>query len=100
MFRKLLRLHDVVYQSPILGSLSAYAVLVGAKHVREILPDLSLVRQACEPARSWQNAKERKFRQADCGRAIIDEDDFVARQREFVSAACSCSIASGEKLQS
>src|ERR1700756_4053737 len=98
MFCKLLRLDDVVHQPPILGPLSTHAVLIGAEHVREILPNFSLVGQARESAGSRQNAEQRKLRQADCGRAVIDEDDFVTSQSEFISAACGGSVASGEKL--
>src|SRR5579859_384623 len=98
MFCKLLRLNNVVHQTPIFCSLPAHAILVGAENVSEILANLSLVGQACEPAGSRQNAEQRKFRQADCGRAVIDKDNFVTSQCEFVPAARCGSVASCKKL--
>ena len=75
---ELLGLDDFVDQPPIFGALAANAVGIGAEDVGMIAADVAFVGDAGEAASAGKNAEKRKFRQADCGRAIVDEDNFIA----------------------
>ena len=48
---------------------------------------------------SGQHAEQRHLGQADGARAVVDEDDLVAGQGEFVAAAGARAVDGGEKLQ-
>ena len=99
MFGELLRLDDFIDEAPVFGALAADAVGIGAEHVGVIAADFALVGHAREAAGAGQNAEQRKFGEADGGRAIVDEDDVVAGEREFVAAAGGRAVERGEKFQ-
>ncbi len=83
---ELLRLHDFVDEAPVFGALAADAVGIGAEDVGMIAADLAFVGDAGEAAGAGENTKKRKLREADRRRAIVDEDDFIAGEGEFVAA--------------
>ena len=99
MFGELLRLDDFVDEAPIFGALAADAVGIGAEDVGVIAANFSLIGHACKAAGSGKNAEEREFGEADGGRAIVDEDDVVAGESEFVAAAGGRAVERGEKFQ-
>ncbi len=65
--------------------------------VGEIAPDLALVDQAREPAGAREHAEQRRLRQAHRGRAVVAQDDLVARERELVAAARGRAGKRGER---
>ena len=96
---KLLWLDDPIHQSPVFCPLAAHPVLVGAEQVGKIFANFSLVGQSRQPAGSRQDSEQRKLRQAHSGRTVVDEDNFIAGQRQFIPSTRGCSIARGEKLK-
>ena len=51
-----------------------------------------------QPAGAWQHAQERHLRQADRAAAVIDENDLITGEREFVAAAGARAIHRGEEF--
>src|SRR5437762_6212053 len=84
---ELLRAHGRVDEPPLLRALAADAVGRRAEDVGVVAPDFSLVGDAREAAGAGQHAEQRYFRQADRRRAVVDQDDLVARQRQLVATA-------------
>jgi len=92
------RLHDIVDEPPLLRPQAADAFGRRAEDVRMIVPHLALVGEPRESAGSWQHAKERHFRQRHRRRAIVDQHDLVARERELVAAARARAVDRGQEL--
>ena len=99
LFGELLRLDDFVDEAPVFGALAADAVGIGAEHVGVIAADIALIGHAGKAAGAGQNAEEREFGEAHGGGAIVDEDDVVAGESEFVAAAGGRAVECGEKFQ-
>src|SRR5260370_5954545 len=98
VLRKLLRLDGMIDEAPLLCSLTANAIRICAKHIGVVAANLALVRQASQSTRSGQNAQQRQLRQADCGGAVVHEDDLVASQSQLVTASGRRAITSSENL--
>src|SRR5258705_8764037 len=64
-----------------------------------VAADFAFVGNAGETAGTGENAEERKLGKADRGRAIIDENNFVACEGEFIAASGTRAIERGEKFQ-
>src|SRR6185312_12024952 len=77
----------LVDEPPLDGALSAHALGERAERVGEIAAHLALVDDAREAARAGEHAEERALGKRDRGRAIVAEQDFVAREGELVAAA-------------
>ena len=78
---------DLVDQAPGLRGLATHPLAAGGDHVGEVLADPPLVDQPGEPARARQHRQQRNLRHGHGGRAVVDQDDLVAGERELVSAA-------------
>ena len=89
----------VVDQLPFEGAFGAHALGGGGKNVREIAAHPALVHQPGQSAGAGQYAQQRHFRQGDGGGAVVDHDDLVAGQRDFVAAAGAGAIDRGEELE-
>src|SRR5262249_9737412 len=64
-----------------------------------IAAHLAFVRDASEPPSAGQDAEQGKLREAHSRRAVIDENDLVARKCQLVAAARGCTVASRKKLE-
>src|SRR5205807_2003398 len=90
---------DVIDEPPRLCTIGAHAFGGGAKHVGEVAPDLALVDEARQPARSGQDAEQRHLGQADGARSVVDHDDLVAGERELIAAAGAGAIYGGDEFE-
>ena len=96
---ELRRLGDVVDQPPVLGLLAAHAFDAGAEDVGQVVAHLALVGHARQAAGAGQHAQQRHLGQADGAAAVVDQDDLVAGQRQFVAAAGAGAVHGGQELQ-
>jgi len=96
---KLLRPRDLIHQFPLPGAIGTHAFGCRAEHIRKIATHLSLVGQPRQSAGAGQHAEQRNFREAHGRGTIVDHQDFVAGQCEFVAAAGDGAIYRGEKFQ-
>src|ERR1700683_357524 len=96
---EVLRLYDLVHQSPLLGPLALDTLGSSAKHVGKIPPYFALIGNARESTGAGKNSQERKFGKAHRRRTIVNQHDFVASQCQFVAASCRGAVARGDKLQ-
>ena len=71
----------------------------GTEYIGAITSDLSFVDQPGQSARAGKNRQERRLRKRHRRRAVIDEDDFVARQGQLVSAARGGAVARGDETE-
>jgi hypothetical protein len=60
--------------------------------------DLSLVRDASQTTRPWKNAEQRELREADRGRTVVDQNDFVASQSKLVTSSSGSSVAGSNEF--
>ena len=93
------RFGDGVDQAPVPGALTAHALGGGAKDVRQVVAHVALVGDPRQAPGAGQDAEQRHFGQADRARAVVDQDDFVAGQRQFVSAAGAGAVDRGDELE-
>src|SRR5712671_5506644 len=91
-------LYHVIDQAPLFRSLSLNAFRYRAEYVRQVAADFALVGYASEAAGSRKHSQERNFGQADGRRAVVDENDFVAGERQFVSSTSGSAIAGNKKF--
>ena len=61
---------------------------------------MALVGQPGQSAGAGQHAEHRHFGQADCRGAVVDQDDLVARQRQFVAAAGASAVDRRQEFES
>ena len=92
------RFDDTIYQAPLLGALPLNAFGNRAEDIGQIPAHPALIGHACKASRSGKHSEQRNFGQAHCGRAIIDEDDLVAGESQFVSSSCRRAVARGQEL--
>jgi len=88
--------HDLVDETPVDRALALDALRDRAEQVGEVAPHLALVGEAREPAGAGQHPEERHLGQRHRRRAVVGEDDLVARERELVAAA---GARAGERRQ-
>ena len=98
-FWEICRSSDFVHQAPGFGAFAFYAVGIGAEQIGEIAAHFALVHHSREATGAGQNAEQRSLRQTDSAGAIVDQDDFVAGERELVAAAGGGAVQRGEKFQ-
>ena len=79
----------LVDEPPLDGALAAHALGDGGERVGEVAADLALVDEAREAAGAGEHGEERRLGQAHRARAVVGEDDLVARDRELVAAAAT-----------
>ena len=96
---ELRRLGDRVDETPLKRLLAAHAFAGGAEDVREVVANVALVGEPGETAGAGQDAEQRHLGQADGARAVVDEDDLVAGERQLVAAARARAVDGGEELQ-
>ena len=96
---KLRRLGQGVDQAPILGFLAAHALAGGGKNIRQIVSHVAFVGDPRQSAGAGQHAQKRHLRQADGAGAVVDQDDFVAGQRQLVAAAGAGTVHRREEFQ-
>ena len=77
----------MIDQAPVERALATDTFLDGAEIIRPIAAHAALVDQARETACARQYREQGQFGQGHGACAIIGQDDFVARKREFVAAA-------------
>src|SRR5207253_2010927 len=94
-----LRLDDLVDEPPFLRARSAHAFGRRAENVGEIVPHFALVSHARQSAGAGQHAEQRHFGQADRGGAVIDQNDLVAGERDFVAAARGRTVARRDEFE-
>ena len=94
---ELRRLGDRVDEAPGQRLFAAHAFARGAEDIRQVVADMALVGEPRQAAGAGQDAEQRHLRQADRARAIVDEDDLVARERQLVAAAGARAVDGGEK---
>ncbi len=92
-------LGDRVDETPGQSLLAAHAFAGGAKDVRKVVADVALVGQPCQTACPREHAEQRHLGQADGARAVVDQDDLVAGQRQLVAAAGARAVDGGQELQ-
>ncbi len=81
------RRDELIDQPPLNGPLSFHALLNRAEEISVIPPYHPLVHNTGETAGSRQDCKQRHFGQRHRGRAVVDHDDTIGRERELVAAA-------------
>src|SRR5208337_5521939 len=67
--------------------------------VGEVMADVALVGEAGEAAGAGQHAEQRRLGKADGAAAVVDEQDFVAGERQLVAAAGAGPVDGGEELE-
>src|SRR5438309_1951917 len=60
---------------------------------------LSSATEPGQPTRSRQNAQQRKLRQANRGGAVVNQNDFIASERQLVPSASRCSVTGGQEFE-
>ncbi len=98
-FGKICRRYDFVHQTPGSCAFAFHTIWIGAEHVGKIATHFALVHHPCKSAGSRQHTKQRSFRQAHGAGAIVDQENFVARERQFVASARGGTVQRGEKFQ-
>ena len=99
VLRKLLIANGGVHEPPLPRPLTLDAVRVGAEHVGEIAADLALVDKTGQAAGAGKDAQQRNLGEAHRRRAIVDEHDLVARERQLVSPAGGRAVQGGHEFQ-
>ncbi len=89
--------HDLVDQPPLHRALALDAFLDGAEIIGVVAAHLALVDDPRQSAGARQHRQQRHFRQGDCGRAVVGEDDVVGGQRQFIAAAGRGTVDHGDK---
>src|SRR5262249_8714964 len=87
-----------VDELPLDGALALHSLDERAEEIGEVAAHMTLVDDAREAAGAGKHAEQRRFRQADGGVAVVDEDDLVAGERELVAAAGADAVERGKKL--
>ena len=87
---------DFVDQPPLQRARPTGAFLERAEHVGDVAPDASLVGETRQPAGAGQHREQRHFRQRHGGVAVIDQQQVIGGEREFVAAAGSGAAERGE----
>src|SRR5215471_6001416 len=100
MLVPLRRLHHLIHQAPVFCALSLNPLRNRAEDVSQIAAHFALVGYASQPSSSRKNAQERHLRQTHGGRAVVDENDFVACKGKFISSSSRSPVACGQKLDS
>ena len=83
---KRLRGDDCVDQAPVDGLLAFDAFGPGGEHVGEVAADVAFVDDAGEPTGAGQHCQQRNLGKRHGRRTVVDQDDLVACEREFVAA--------------
>ena len=96
---ELRRLRDLVDQPPLHRALAAHAFGRGAEDVGQVVAHVALVGHARQAAGAGQHAEQRHLGQRDRRRAVVDQHDLVAGQRQLVAAAGARAVHRGEELQ-
>src|SRR5471032_2206704 len=86
-FLEYVRLHDFIDQTPLLRALAAHPFNNGAEDIGAVVADLAFIGYTSETAGAGQHTQQRHFGQRDGRRAVVDQIDFIARERHFISAA-------------
>ena len=97
--RELLRLGVAVDQAPLLRALRAHAFDQRAEDVGVVAAHVALVGEAREAAGAGQHAEQRHLGQAHRRRAVVDQADLVAGERQLVAAAGGRAVARGDELE-
>ena len=79
--------HRLVHQAPLHGPAAAHPGRVGGEVVRQVAAHPALVGQPGQPAGAGQDAEQRQLGQRHGRRAVVDQHDVLAGQRELVTAA-------------
>ena len=90
-------LASVVDEPPVLGALAAHAFGRRAEHIGEVVAHVALVGEARQAAGARQHAEQRDLGQRHRRRAIVDQQDLVAGERELVAAAGAGAVDRGER---
>ena len=90
--RKNGRLGNVINQAPIFGLLAAHTFNTGAEQISQVVAHMALVGHAGQAASTGQHTEQGHFRQTDGRSAVIDQDDFVAGQGQFVAATGASTV--------
>src|SRR6266853_1433013 len=98
-FGKICRRYNLVHQAPGSCAFAFHTIWIGAEHVGKIAAHFAFIDYASESAGSRQYTEQRSFRQAHGAGAIVDQQNFVARESQFVATTCGCTVQRGEKLQ-
>jgi len=79
--------HRLVDQAPLGRAPSLHALGRGREEVGAVTPDLPFVDDAREATGAGQHAEERHLRERHRRRAVVDQQDLVAGERQLVAAA-------------
>ena len=90
----------MVNQAPVLGFLASNTFGAGAEQVGEIVADFFLVGHTGQPTGARQHSEQWYLGQADGAAAVIDQQDFIAGQREFITTPGAGTVDGGQKFQS
>ena len=88
-----------VDEAPVDRLLAAHAFGERAEVVGQVAAHLALVDDAREAAGAGQHAEQRHLGQRHGRRAVVDEQDLVAGEREFVAAAGADAVQRREELE-
>ena len=97
--RELRGLGDRIDQPPIERLLAAHALGGGAEDVGQVVAHAALVGDARQATGAGQYAEQRHLGQRHRRRAVVDQHDVVARQRQLVAAAGAGAVQRGDELQ-
>jgi len=92
-------LDHVVHQPPILGALPSHALDQRAEDVRVVVAHSALVGDAGQSARARQHAQQGHLGQRNGRRAVVDQEDLIAGQGQFIAAPRARAIQRRDELQ-
>ena len=59
-----------------------------------VVTHLALINQPSQSPSTWKDRQQRKLGQRDSRRAVVDQHDVIARQRELVATTSRCTVDS------
>ena len=79
--------HGFIHEAPINRAPAFHAFLYGAEHISQVPAYHPFIDHPRETAGAGQNGKQGNFRQRYCGIAVVDQDQVIHSQRQFITAA-------------
>src|ERR1044072_2075646 len=84
-----------VDQSPLLRAFSFQSFSERREHIRAIAAHFSFIDETRESSRAGQYAKEGNFGKRDSGVTVVNQIDFIASNRQFITATGGSAVQRG-----